>query len=130
MTLNTYRVHVIEKQWGGFEADFWTYADGASEAEAIAAVEARCSAWRADRVELFAEGAVKADVVPAAAELLEELERFGEVRQGGCVLKRRADQFVMYRERNVFDRHQLAACATDSIRLEAHWRGFVESRRA
>ena len=54
--MNTYRVHVIEKQWGGFEADFWTYADGETEAEAIAAVEAR---WGA--LHVLVHGAAAAD---------------------------------------------------------------------
>lgn len=70
----TFRVHVIEKQWGGFAADFYTYAEGADAAEAMAAVEARCAAWTADSAELFGaaeEGASApvAEAIPADALL-------------------------------------------------------------
>jgi len=73
MKMATFRVHVIEKQWGGFESDFYTYADGADAAEAMAAVEARCAAWTADSAELFgepdADPVAVADAAPAAALL-------------------------------------------------------------
>ncbi|HIH4679515.1 TPA: hypothetical protein ACYSGT_006212 [Pseudomonas aeruginosa] len=120
----TFRVHVIEKQWGGFEADFWTYADGENAAEAMAAVEARCSAWRADQAEPFG---LQATAEPVS--LAEDLQALGQVSEGGCVLQRVADRYIMFTTRNVLNRHSLAVSATSYERLEAHWRGFVDGNK-
>lgn len=43
--MKKYRVHVIEHQWGGFDADFYTYARADSAEEALAKVAAVCPAW-------------------------------------------------------------------------------------
>lgn len=59
--------------------------------------------------------------------ILEELERVGEIRSGGCLLRVDGDSFVMEESRRVFNRHRLAKSRTSPERLEAHWSGFVET---
>jgi hypothetical protein len=57
--------------------------------------------------------------------LKQELEKFGEVRNGGCVLRTNGISFKMNTERNIFIRHELDCANTSEKRLEAHWSGFV-----
>lgn len=61
--------------------------------------------------------------------LTEEIERFGEVRDGGCLLRKEKGEYVMEESRNIFNRHRLDAASTSEERLEAHWRQFVEANR-
>lgn len=61
--------------------------------------------------------------------LTEEIERFGEVRDGGCLLRVENGEYVMEECRNIFNRHRLDVASTSEDRLEAHWAGFVEGNR-
>lgn len=63
--------------------------------------------------------------------LIQELEQFGEVRQGDAILTKDAAGYHMRNARALFGRlrHDLPADTTDE-RLEAHWAGFVANVRA
>lgn len=61
--------------------------------------------------------------------LTEELAAFGEVRQGGCLLRVEAGEYVMEECRNIFNRHRIHVASTSEERLEAHWQQFVASVR-
>ena len=65
-----------------------------------------------------------------AMPLTEEIERFGEVRDGGCLLRIEKGEYVMEGCRNIFNRRRrLDIASTSEARLEAHWAGFVEANR-
>lgn len=58
-----------------------------------------------------------------------EIKAFGEVREGGCILRVEGGMYVMEMSRNVFNRHTLSVGSTDEARLGAHWRQFVAANR-
>lgn len=58
-----------------------------------------------------------------------EIEKFGEVRHSGCVLKIEGERYVMYLARNITRSHSLLVAATDSARLIAHWEQFKSTYR-
>lgn len=66
-----------------------------------------------------------------ATTLTQELEQFGEVRQGDAVLTKDAAGYHMRSARALFGRfrHDLPA-DTSAERLEAHWSGFAANVRA
>lgn len=59
--------------------------------------------------------------------LTDELSRYGEVRQSGCILKTDGFTFLMYVEKNHKINHNLECESTSGERLKAHWTGFVEN---
>ena len=62
--------------------------------------------------------------------LIQEIEKFGEVREGGCILRIEGGCYKMEVARNLMKpKHTLAINTTDEARLEAHWAGFVEANR-
>lgn len=61
--------------------------------------------------------------------LTDEIERFGEVRDGGCLLRVENGEYVMEECRNIFNRHRLDVASTSEDRLEAHWSRFVRANR-
>lgn len=66
-----------------------------------------------------------------ASELIQELEKFGDVREGGAILYRDESGYHMREARNLFGRHRHdLPIDTSAERLEAHWMGFVGNVRA
>lgn len=61
-----------------------------------------------------------------ANTLFEELDLFGDVRDGGAVLTKDATGYHMRDSRNLFNRfrHDLSPGSSEE-RVEAHWDGFV-----
>lgn len=62
-------------------------------------------------------------------ELIDEMERFDCVRNGGCTLKREGDTYRMSYDRNVAKKAELYVGATPPERLAAHWRGFIRAMK-
>lgn len=69
---------------------------------------------------------IMGDPFPA---LSEEIERFGEVRDGGCLLRIENGEYVMEERRNIFNRHRVSIASTSEERLEAHWKQFIAANR-
>ena len=65
-----------------------------------------------------------------ANTLFEELDLFGDVRDGSAVLTKDATGYHMRDSRNLFNRfrHDLSLESSEE-RVEAHWDGFVSNVR-
>ena len=68
--------------------------------------------------------------IQEAKTLFEELDLFGDVRDGGAVLTKDATGYHMRDSRNIFNRfrHDLSLESSEE-RVEAHWVGFVSNVR-
>lgn len=65
----------------------------------------------------------------ANVTLKQEIEKFGEVRDGGCILRIEDGWYVMEVAQNIFNRHRILVDNTSDMRLEVHWKGFIENNK-